>query len=125
MLSCVQLIGHPTDCSAPGSSIHGIFQERILEWVVISSSRISSRQQGLNPHLLCLQHWYVDSLPLDHLGSSIILTLAGEQVIFCLPFAGKHSWLDSKMSLWHAYYYKQIGRRTLEKRTQHGFLDIR
>ena len=26
------------DCSSPGSSVHGIFQARILEWVAISSS---------------------------------------------------------------------------------------
>ena len=31
------------DCSLPGSSIHGIFQARILEWVAISFSRGSSR----------------------------------------------------------------------------------
>ena len=29
----------PMDCSPPGSSVHGISQARILEWVVISSSR--------------------------------------------------------------------------------------
>ena len=33
----------PMDCSLPGSSIQGIFQARILEWVAISSSRGSSR----------------------------------------------------------------------------------
>ena len=33
----------PMDCSLPGSSIHGIFQARILEWVAISFSRESSR----------------------------------------------------------------------------------
>ena len=33
----------PTDCSLPGSSIHGIFQARILECVAISFSRRSSR----------------------------------------------------------------------------------
>ena len=33
----------PMDCSLPGSSIHGIFQARILEWVAISFSRGSSR----------------------------------------------------------------------------------
>ena len=27
------------DCSLPGSSVHGILQARILEWVVISFSR--------------------------------------------------------------------------------------
>ena len=30
------------DCSLPGSTIHGIFQARILEWVAISFSRRSS-----------------------------------------------------------------------------------
>ena len=29
----------PMDCSLPGSSVHGIFQARILEWVAISFSR--------------------------------------------------------------------------------------
>ena len=29
----------PTDCSLPGSSVHGIPQARILEWVFSSSSR--------------------------------------------------------------------------------------
>ena len=33
----------PMDCSPPGSFVHGIFQVRILEWVVISFSRGSSR----------------------------------------------------------------------------------
>ena len=50
----------PTNCSPPGSSIHGILQARTLEWVAISSSRGSSRPRdethisciGWNPHLL-------------------------------------------------------------------------
>ena len=33
----------PMDCSLPGSSVHGIFQERVLEWVAISFSRGSSQ----------------------------------------------------------------------------------
>ena len=32
----------PMDCSPPGSSLQGILQTRILEWVVISFSRGSS-----------------------------------------------------------------------------------
>ena len=47
--SCPSL-GDLMDCSLPGSSVHGIFQARLLEWVAIFSSRGSS--QGLNPHLL-------------------------------------------------------------------------
>ena len=37
------------DCSPPGSSVHGILQARILEWVVISFSRASSLFQGIFP----------------------------------------------------------------------------
>ena len=33
----------PMNCSLPGSSVHGIFHARILEWVAISFSRGSSR----------------------------------------------------------------------------------
>ena len=34
---------HPEDCSLPGSSVHGILQARILEWVAMPSSRESSQ----------------------------------------------------------------------------------
>ena len=37
--SC-RILCDPTDCSPPGSSVYGIFQARILEWVVISSSKV-------------------------------------------------------------------------------------
>ena len=32
----------PMDCSLSGSSVHGIFQARVLEWIAISFSRGSS-----------------------------------------------------------------------------------
>ena len=35
----------PMDCSPLGSSVHGILQARILEWVTISSSRASSHSR--------------------------------------------------------------------------------
>ena len=37
---------NPMDCSLPGSSVHGIFQARVLEWGAISFSRRSSRPRG-------------------------------------------------------------------------------
>ena len=40
--SCPTLC-NPIDCSPPGSSVHGILQVRILEWVALSSSRVSSQ----------------------------------------------------------------------------------
>ena len=36
----------PVDCSLPGSSVHGIFQARVLEWVAISFSRGSFQPRG-------------------------------------------------------------------------------
>ena len=36
------------DCSPPGSSVHGILQARVLEWVVISFSRGIFPTQGLD-----------------------------------------------------------------------------
>ena len=39
--SCPTLC-NPMDCSLPRSSIHGIFQARVLEWVAVSFSRGSS-----------------------------------------------------------------------------------
>ena len=46
----------PVDCSPPGSSVHGIFQVRILKWVVISYSRGSSwlRDQTHISYISCL-----------------------------------------------------------------------
>ena len=38
----------PVDCSPPGSSVHGILQARILEWVAMPSSKGSSRP-GIKP----------------------------------------------------------------------------
>ena len=48
---CVCVFRHvrlcnPMDYSLPVSSVHGIFQARILEWVAISSSRASSRPRN-------------------------------------------------------------------------------
>ena len=43
MLSHVLLFFNPMDCSPPGSSVHGILQARILEWVASPFSRGSSQ----------------------------------------------------------------------------------
>ena len=50
--SCPTLCG-PRDCSPPGSSVHGILQARVLEWVVTSSSRGSSQPRG-QTHISCI-----------------------------------------------------------------------
>ena len=47
--SCLTLCD-PMDCSLSGSSVHGILQARILEWVAMPSSRGSSRP-SMSPEL--------------------------------------------------------------------------
>ena len=54
----------PMDCSPPGSSVHGPFQARILEWVAIYFSRGSS-QPRMEPGSPALE---VDALPSELLG---------------------------------------------------------
>ena len=61
--SCPTLC-NPMDCSPPGSSLHGIPQTRILEWVAIHFSRGSSGP-GIEPGSSTLQ---VDSLPSEPQG---------------------------------------------------------
>ena len=44
--SCLTLSDH-MDCSLPGSSIHGIFQARVLEWGAIAFSKRKLSAQEL------------------------------------------------------------------------------
>ena len=53
--SCLTLCD-PMDCGPPGSSVYGIFQARILEWVAISFSKVSSwpRDQTHVSYVSCI-----------------------------------------------------------------------
>ena len=64
---------NPMNCIPPGSSVHGILQARILEWVAISSSRGSSgpRDWGRLSCVSCIGRQIL--CPLSHLGSSVVL----------------------------------------------------
>ena len=71
MVSHAQLLEFMSDSlwphglySPPGSSVHGILQARISEWVATPSSRGSSRPRDRIKRLLSLLHWQVGSLPL-------------------------------------------------------------
>jgi len=69
--SCLTLCD-PMDCSPPGSSIHGIFQARILEWVAMFSSRWSSRYRD----------WTQDSC-VSCIGRQILYTAPPGKPIIC------------------------------------------
>ena len=58
----------PMICGPSGSSVHGILQARILEWVAMPSSRGSSWSRD-QTWVSCLQQWLAGSLPLAPPGS--------------------------------------------------------
>ena len=101
--SCLTLCD-PMDCSLPGSSVHGIFQARILQWVAMSSSRGIFLTQGSNP------------------ASLMSLALAGG---FFLPqetrvrSLGQEDLLEKKMAT-HSIFFpeKSHGQRSLAGYTQ-------
>ena len=55
----------PIDCRPSDSTIHEIFQARILEWVAVSFSRGSYQSRD----------WQAEALPLSHLGSPIDMSI--------------------------------------------------
>ena len=60
--SC-QTLRDPTDCSIPGSSVHGIVQARVLEWGAITFSEDTLRGliqlSGGSPEIrLCTSEWH-------------------------------------------------------------------
>ena len=69
---------NPVDCSPPGSSVHGILQTRILEWVAMPSSRGFAwcRDRAHVTYFSCigwqvLYHWH-------HLGSPDLCFIYGD-----------------------------------------------
>ena len=55
--SCL-ILWDPRDCSLPGSSVQGILQARILEWVAMPSSRGPSRPRDhTHSYVSCIGRW--------------------------------------------------------------------
>ena len=52
----------PMDCSPPGSSVHGILQARILQWVAISFSSGFSQPRDWT-HVSCIGRWVFTTEP--------------------------------------------------------------
>ena len=99
----------PMDCSPPGSSVHGILQTRILEWVAMPSSRGSSwaRDRTLVSCVSCIAsgfftHWATWEAPLK----ARIDLWAGCLVFSCLglklrlEFIPPTSWFSGSAAYW-------------------------
>ena len=89
----------PMDCSPPGSSVRGILQARILEWIAIFFSRGSSQPrdwtqlptQGVNPGLLyCRQILYQLTLAMVIYKTKLTSLMAGVERF------RSHGWLEGQ-----------------------------
>ena len=67
------------DCSPPGTSVHGISQARILEWVAISFSRGSSQSRD-QTCVSCIGRWFFTTEPPRKLLN--VFTSGQPQIIF-------------------------------------------
>ena len=81
----------PMDCSLPGSSLHGILQERVLEWVAISFSIREREGQQARPGVRAARegggHLILEGLPQPwpNLSSQVCLLEASQQNLFFQP----------------------------------------
>ena len=75
----------PIDGSPTGSSVHGLFQARILEWVAMSFSRVSSKPRDW-AHISCVS--YIGRWVLYHWATWEVLPTFPPRCLprrFCLP----------------------------------------
>ena len=108
----------PLDCSPPGSSVHGIVQARILEWVAISHSRGSSWPRD-PAHISCIsctgrqihyQYRYMGNLSLFR-GESTRWQLGGEgwsREGFVKWGLQKHAVMVMRQSSWEGFIIRRM-----------------
>ena len=102
--SCPTLC-NPMDCSLSGSSVHRIYAGKNTRVGCHALLQVIFPMQGLNPCLLCLLHWQVDSLlrkprgkPSECRGT---LSIVGWRRKLCLP--GAFFFLHQlRFTLWHS-----------------------
>ena len=80
--SCLTLY-NPLNHSPPGSSVHGILQARIVEWVALLTFRRSSRPRD-QTHTPYVSHWQAGSLPLVPPGKPQNMVLVDSKFSFFL-----------------------------------------
>ena len=79
----------PMDFSLPGSSIHGIFQARVLEWGAIAFSVLYSRILFISLHLLIPNSQFISptsSSPLAAASLSVFFVSLFHRLVFCVIF---------------------------------------
>ena len=77
----------PMDCSLPGSSVHGIFQARVLEWSALAFSK-----QMLQITEITIFLFIIENIPQDHYRSNYVSNICFK-TIHLLTFIEPHSLL--------------------------------
>ena len=98
--SCPTL-GDPMDCSPQVSSVHGILQARMLEWIAFSFSRGSSWPRDWT-HVSYSLYWQADSLPAEPLGEAMWKSLSCLTLCNPMDYTG-HGILQARILEWVAY----------------------
>ena len=80
----------PMDCSPPGSSAHGVFQARALEWGAIAFSVRGPYLPLSKSRLICSHVFSEDSLALDSLGCILGIVCWG---------SGKNLWFSLRTTV--------------------------
>ena len=100
----------PHDCSPPGSSAHGILQERIVEWVVISFSRGSFWPRD-KTHISCIAGRLFTSESWGMLGTEAVINKPGI-VLTIKEIKALRKGKDSNINIDECYkikgYYRNI-----------------
>ena len=119
ILRCECMLSHgvmsrlfdPINCSLQSSSVHGILQERILEWVVISSSRGSSWPRDWNC-ISCISCIAADSLPWSHQESPLrcVCMCIHTYVCMCVYISEKAMAPHSSTLAWKIPRMEEPGR---------------
>ena len=96
----------PMDCSLPGSSVHGIFQARLLEWGAIVGYYFllqgTFQTQGSNWHLLYLLHCRQILSLLSNQGS--LISYLTEIISLLIPYFSKSKASKMDCSVQNLYW---------------------
>ena len=105
---------NPMDYSPPGSSVHEIFHARILEWILISSSRGSSQPRDWT-RMSCFGRQILYHL--SHLGSclSIIVSMSLFQSVSSPALAGERFYRGLNLSKFSRKKLHRIVLRTWDQ----------
>ena len=106
----------PTDCSPPGSSVHGIPQARRVEWVAISFSRGSSQPRGQTQVSSITGRFFTTKPPGRHRGGMLLFFL----LVICLLLWKSRVKIVLSFHTHAMEYYSSVVRNEPPNLEKHG-----